>query len=79
MRSSASGRAAAFLVVIVAMAAIAVAVDGTAQSVANPPTTIWDGVFTAEQALRGQAAYTGPCDRCHGYKLDGAPEDPCGK
>jgi len=33
-------------------------------------------VFTAEQARRGQTAYTGPCDRCHGVKLDGAPDDP---
>jgi mono/diheme cytochrome c family protein len=33
-------------------------------------------VFTAEQARRGQLAYTGPCDRCHGYKLDGASDDP---
>jgi mono/diheme cytochrome c family protein len=33
-------------------------------------------VFTSEQARRGQLAYTGPCDRCHGYKLDGASEDP---
>ena len=33
-------------------------------------------MFTAEQARRGQIAYTGPCDRCHGYKLDGAPDDP---
>lgn len=38
--------------------------------------TTSDGVFTAEQARRGQVAYTGPCDRCHGYKLDGAAEDP---
>jgi quinoprotein glucose dehydrogenase len=38
--------------------------------------SIRDGVFTAEQAQRGQAAYTGPCDRCHGYKLDGASDDP---
>jgi mono/diheme cytochrome c family protein len=38
--------------------------------------SIWDGVFTAEQVRRGQLAYTGPCDRCHGYKLDGASEDP---
>jgi S-disulfanyl-L-cysteine oxidoreductase SoxD len=35
-----------------------------------------DGIFTTEQARRGQAAYTGPCDRCHGYKLDGASDDP---
>jgi S-disulfanyl-L-cysteine oxidoreductase SoxD len=38
--------------------------------------SIRDGVFTAEQARRGQVAYTGPCDRCHGYKLDGASDDP---
>jgi mono/diheme cytochrome c family protein len=38
--------------------------------------SIRDGVFTAEQAVRGQVAYTGPCDRCHGYKLDGASDDP---
>ena len=47
-----------------------------AQPASGGPVTIRDGVFTAEQALRGRAAYTGPCDRCHGYKLDGAPEDP---
>lgn len=43
---------------------------------AETPATILDGVFTAEQARRGQVAYTGPCDRCHGYKLDGASDDP---
>ena len=43
---------------------------------AEPATSIRDGVFTVEQARRGQAAYTGPCDRCHGYKLDGASDDP---
>jgi mono/diheme cytochrome c family protein len=47
-----------------------------AQPEARPPSSIWDGVFTAAQARRGQAAYTGPCDRCHGYKLDGASDDP---
>jgi mono/diheme cytochrome c family protein len=73
MSSSAFGPAAALLV---AMAAMGVVADAAAQSVSAPRATIWDGVFTAEQALRGQAAYTGPCDRCHGYKLDGAPEDP---
>jgi len=39
-------------------------------------TSVWDGVYTAAQAKRGEAAYTGPCSRCHGYKLDGAPDDP---
>jgi S-disulfanyl-L-cysteine oxidoreductase SoxD len=76
MRSSAVEPATGLLVVIVAMAAMAVVADAAAQTVSSPPATIWDGVFTAEQARRGQVAYTGPCDRCHGYKLDGAPEDP---
>ena len=39
-------------------------------------TSIWQGVFTAAQARRGASAYTGPCSRCHGYKLDGAADDP---
>jgi mono/diheme cytochrome c family protein len=45
---------------------------------ARPTATIsiWDSVFTAAQARRGESAYTGPCSRCHGYKLDGAPDDP---
>jgi S-disulfanyl-L-cysteine oxidoreductase SoxD len=47
-----------------------------AQTAASAMLSIRDGVFTAEQARRGQIAYTGPCDRCHGYKLDGASDDP---
>ncbi len=50
--------------------------SGALGQTANPTVSIRDGVFTAEQARRGQAAYTGPCDRCHGYKLDGASDDP---
>jgi mono/diheme cytochrome c family protein len=79
MNPLSSRRAAASLVALVALVglgAIGGAPHAAAQSVSGPAATIWDGVFTAEQALRGQAAYTGPCDRCHGYKLDGAPEDP---
>ena len=47
-----------------------------ARQTAKETLSIRDGVFTAEQARRGQIAYTGPCDRCHGYKLDGASDDP---
>ena len=56
--------------------AASVAAGAGGQAIAGAPVSIWDGVFTAEQARRGQAAYTGPCDRCHGYKLDGASDDP---
>jgi mono/diheme cytochrome c family protein len=59
-------------------AAALVVAASTAPGAAQTATSasIWDGVFTVEQARRGQTAYTGPCDRCHGYKLDGAPDDP---
>ncbi|HUQ52892.1 MAG TPA: cytochrome c [Gammaproteobacteria bacterium] len=58
-------------------AIVVVAIDAAAaQTARKPAATSWDGVYTTEQAQRGQVAYTGPCDRCHGYKLDGASEDP---
>jgi len=57
-------------------AATLVIASGALAQTANESVSIRDGVFTAEQARRGQAAYTGPCDRCHGYKLDGASDDP---
>jgi mono/diheme cytochrome c family protein len=47
-----------------------------AQTTSHETASIWDGVFTIEQARRGLVAYTGPCDRCHGYRLDGASDDP---
>lgn len=40
--------------------------------------TIWEGVFTEEQAARAQAVYTGSCAKCHGDRLNGAaqPDQP---
>jgi mono/diheme cytochrome c family protein len=67
-----SARARALLCV----AALGAAFGALAQTDSSDTPSIRDGVFTAEQARRGQAAYTGPCDRCHGFKLDGAPDDP---
>ena len=59
---------------LVLVAALSAAFGGLAQTAAG--ASIRDGVFTAEQARRGKIAYTGPCDRCHGFKLDGASDDP---
>ena len=39
-------------------------------------SSIWDGIFTSEQANRGEIFYNGACALCHGKKLDGAPADP---
>ena len=38
--------------------------------------TTWDSVFTAEQAARGQVAYSQSCARCHQAALGGADESP---
>jgi cytochrome c5 len=38
-----------------------------AQDAARQTTrTVWDGVFTAEQAARGKTSYEATCNRCHG-------------
>jgi mono/diheme cytochrome c family protein len=39
------------------------------------PASIWDGVYTEEQAERGERAYL-VCARCHGRRLNGAADDP---
>jgi len=61
---------------LVVAAASSAAFGALAQTAAIDAPSIRDGVFTPEQARRGKVAYTGPCDRCHGFKLDGAPDDP---
>lgn len=33
--------------------------------------SVWDGVYTAEQAKRGEAAFQKECSSCHGGDLNG--------
>jgi mono/diheme cytochrome c family protein len=68
--------ARASLQLLLLVAALSGAFRALAQTAAAHAPSIRDGVFTAEQARRGKIAYTGPCDRCHGFKLDGASDDP---
>ena len=35
----------------------------------------WDGVFTDDQASRGEAQYGRMCELCHGADLSGNPVD----
>jgi len=62
--------------------AIAVAAMVPTESVAGEETaeaaaaSIWAGVYTEAQSARGAIAYSEPCGKCHGRKLDGAPDDP---
>ena len=53
---------------------VALVLEGLEES--GPMASVWDGVFTEAQATRGEAAYTGACAICHGYRLNGAPDDP---
>lgn len=38
--------------------------------------SVWDGVYSADQADRGAAAYAGRCAACHGVTLGGTGEAP---
>lgn len=37
----------------------------------EPQHSIWEGVYTAEQANRGDSLYPDSCSRCHGDELEG--------
>lgn len=43
---------------------------------AGTPVSIWDGIYSDAQVVRGRLAYGGYCAVCHGRRLNGAPEDP---
>jgi mono/diheme cytochrome c family protein len=38
---------------------------------AQQSASVWDGVYTQEQASRGKAVYDKQCSSCHGAALDG--------
>jgi cytochrome c len=39
----------------------------------TPKQSVWDGVFTDAQAIRGERQYTRTCEQCHGADLAGDP------
>ena len=44
---------------------------------AQPPTkSVWDGVYTEEQAKRGEPLYSQQCASCHGAELMGGEMAP---
>ena len=49
---------------------------GAAVLAAQSARTVWDGVYTEEQAKRGQAAYGEMCASCHGVELTGGEQAP---
>lgn len=47
---------------------------GGVGSPAQASRSVWDGVYTEEQANRGAAVYRRECARCHGPALEGGGE-----
>ena len=45
-------------------------------AMAQPSRSVWDGVFTGEQAKRGAALYSSECASCHGLTLNGGEMAP---
>jgi S-disulfanyl-L-cysteine oxidoreductase SoxD len=43
---------------------------------AQQPASVWDGVYTQEQAGRGKSLYAKECASCHGATLDGSGQVP---
>lgn len=56
-----------------AAAALVATVTGM---LAAAPRTTWDGVFTGDQALAGEAIYVESCSTCHGADLEGGEDAP---
>ena len=43
---------------------------------AQPSRSVWDGVYSAEQARRGADLYADQCSSCHGLALNGGEMAP---
>jgi len=48
----------------------------TLAALGQTPRSVWDGVYTAEQAERGAALYSMECASCHGLALNGGEMAP---
>ena len=46
------------------------------QEPASAPRSVWDGVYTDEQAKRGEPIYQKECAACHGDQLSGGESAP---
>jgi len=43
---------------------------------AQAPASVWDGIYSGEQARRGEGLYRQECASCHGEKLEGRGQAP---
>lgn len=64
------------LLVPFALAGFAAAAVATTTPAPPASRTVWDGVYSAEQVVRGKKGYNAECARCHGDNLLGGEESP---
>jgi mono/diheme cytochrome c family protein len=55
---------------------LSAAVAASAAAQGTVPRSVWNGVYTEEQARRGEQLSTEHCARCHGQALEGAEAAP---
>ena len=54
----------------------AITIAQTSAPSTAPARSVWDGVYSKDQAERGRKAYDTLCARCHGEKLGGNDDAP---
>jgi mono/diheme cytochrome c family protein len=64
------------LMIAAALTSILALVLGGAALAQAPARTVWDGVFTAEQATQGKVLFDTKCAICHGAEMNGAEMAP---
>jgi cytochrome c len=65
--------AAAMTAALIGYGAVAVAISAQG---AAPAKSVWDAIYSQEQAKRGQAKYTQVCSQCHQADLSGSDQAP---
>ena len=65
-------------VMVLALAALGASVAALPKQPLQPPgpRSVWDGVYTEEQAKRGEPISIAKCAQCHGAKLTGGESAP---
>ena len=60
----------------VKLAAVGIILGLPAMMMAQTSRSVWDGVFTDDQAKRGEPIYAKECGSCHGTELTGGESAP---
>ena len=64
-------RACTVVLVVIAIDLVAAGVPGHAAQDGGPERTVQDGIYTVEQAQRGQVLFETTCGHCHAPDLGG--------